>query len=339
MKHIVRTCCLFCVVSIATNYPCTEAVTQLTQLTELQFRVTFLNMPSLPVDNQALDSNEDAYRRYFGAFKKSSPPKPRRLLIIATIKICLWAMLGSIPGIVLFYIWVYQYNTWYDHDSKYQLYNIYPTYKFCITFILCLAVIHVIYQHKYANKWTMRLNAFIISLISCGISYGMQHYCTSRPSLLIDKIFTTCLLDEIYFYAIHFPLTLYFSILVMYFAQYGKYCCRCFCLYMVKSNMTEVARENSELTGGLIDIRTNTGEEPEILEDRMTNTTGSVYQDEDGVELSLSLKSSIAMGDRQNRQNTDVDMDTYKGEDNESTGTALTYQELESAAKKSMYIL
>ena len=189
-------------------------------------------MPSLPVDNQSLNSQGDAYRRYFGRLKPSSPPKPRKLLCKTVTKICLWTLIASMPNIFLYYVWTYQQTTWYNNQNKYKLNNIYPPYKSVITYVLCLAFIHVIYQHKYANKWVMRFNAFIISFISFVTSFLMQHYCYTNwhQSWNIEEfeIFTPCLEDEIYVYALHFPLTLYFSIFCMYCAEYGECCWRLF---------------------------------------------------------------------------------------------------------------
>ena len=286
-------------------------------------------MPSLPVDNESLSSKEDAYRRYFGAFKKSSPPRPRRLLCFATIKICAIAILGSIPSFILFWIYVDHKEDWYNNQWEYA----YPAYKAIVTFVLCLSVIVVIFKHKYAKFKMMAFNAALISGISCFISYMLQDYCRGGRNSAWDDLFTTCFLDEFWFYTIHLPLTLYFSIFVMYYGLY-RWCSNP-CLAAITSSAKQAFQHNQEFKQDLIrvDNSLNFNEQPEVIEIPESHTTGSVYQDEE-IELSLSSRVRVSTG-MDNIDDDDEQKGGYEVEQDDNIST-FTFQELEQSARTSI---
>ena len=280
-------------------------------------------MPSLPVDNESLSSKEDAYRRYFGAFKKSSPPRPRKLLFFATLKICAIAIAASIPIFGLFWLWVY-YDDLYEDKWEYA----YLIYRAIITFILCLSVIYVIFKHKYAKIKMMTFNATLISLGSCGVAWGLEEYCKGDNPLWASP-FTTCFLDEFWFYTVHFPLTLYLSIFVMYHGLYGR--CTNSCLYCIMSNRRNVYSHNAQFKDTLIGVPCppSFDEKPEIMELAESHTTGSVYQDEE-IELSLSSRVGGIENDDYIEHNIQVGYDLKR---EPSSATTVTYEELEDSAR------
>ena len=246
-------------------------------------------MPSLPVDNQSISSNEDAYRRYFGALKKSSPAKPRKLLCYTMLKIVGWSMFGSIPTISL--AWLYYQPYYFNEDTRFGAYLLYPFFKFLITFIWCLSIIFVIFKHKYSNIKIMRAVAFFVSLFGWATSTILSYFFYSPHHIIT--------IDQIYFYALHFPLTLYFSVVTMYFSQYQ--CCPILCTQMMRRNkkisilnpaINDSDDNESSLTAKLIIPIPNASDpEPEILEDVASKTTGSVYQDDRELSLSFGSKN------------------------------------------------
>ena len=243
-------------------------------------------MPSLPVDNKSLASNEDAYRRYFGRLKQHSViEQSRPLLCNVTAKICFYSTIASIPNYIMLYFFYQLKDIYKDH----QLYYLYDFTQMLITFIWCISVIYVIFKNKYSNLRIIIFNAFIISLLSLttsmSLSYVFYHHHTNQVNPN-KNIFNQHYwrLDFVYFVILRFPLTLYFSILIMYFSEH---CCSSFCTFTVTSRMDSV-EQNKMLRAQLIqvdDTMAYSNEDAEIYE-YQTNATGMAYGD-DSVEFSV----------------------------------------------------
>eukprot|EP01084_Bolivina_argentea_P167008 289926_1 len=155
-----------------------------------------------------------------------------------------------------------------------------------ITFIWCLSVIYVIFKHKYANMKIMIFNAFIISFFSLSISTCLSYlYHEHNISIKYDLFFYDeyWRLDMFYFLIFRFPLTLWFSILIMYISQY---CCLYCCTFTVTSNASAVNNIRG-FSQRLIDVPDNIYDTDVEVFEYMTNTTGTTYGDNE-VELSIN---------------------------------------------------
>eukprot|EP01083_Nonionella_stella_P022914 63331_1 len=240
-------------------------------------------MPSLPVNNVALSSQEDSYRRYFGGLKTSSPTNPRCLLCTSLVKICVYALLLSGPPLTMLYLAVIQTQFYEAH----HFYLLYCTTQFIITFFWCLCVIYVIFMHQYANfKW-MTLNAFIISLISFAIASALSDLChnshDNKGLILMPSIWQQHYwrVDIMYFCIFRLPFTLYFSILVMYYIQY-RHCCANMlsCLWP-----SDPAAQNQR-----IHVPNYYAEnEVEVFEECVSNISGTEHGGDRDDDLELSL--------------------------------------------------
>ncbi len=172
-------------------------------------------MPFLPVDNQALSSKEDAYRRYFGSLKNSSPPKPRSLLCRALLNIVIISSIVSIPNFIMLYFEYKEPVKYYEPNHLYYLHNF---TEMIVTWFWCFVVIYVIFTYEYSNVRIMILNASIISLLSFGFScfLSFQIHQNGMTTIIHDSnIWETenYRWDKIYFLILRFPVTLYLSIL------------------------------------------------------------------------------------------------------------------------------
>ena len=187
-------------------------------------------MPSLPPDNQAVGSDFDLYRRYFGRFKRFSPHNPRRVLVLFGIIVTIssFILLGTFIGAnYVFFNDLLIYNK--DKLYYLEIFNHGLYYS-----LFCYTVLAIIFGFDRQRKCVLVLSLLIVNVVLLGISmvfgylthelnkkYG-PNKCDINNDIKIScahwKYYT------IFTKVIYFPLSIWLSLVLMYIMYF--HCCK-----------------------------------------------------------------------------------------------------------------